>query len=175
MSDINVFTGLNGAGKTSVLEAVYMLGLAKSFRGAQLQPVIHYLSDTCTVFGELELLDDNVAKRIAIGVKRLKKGGHKIRVAGKDEKSPMRLAELLPLQLINAASYLLLEGGPKQRRQFIDWGAFHVEHEFYGAWRRMQRSLKQRNGALRSGPAHNTHLTAWDNEFIEAALVVDSA
>ena len=47
LSDINVFTGLNGAGKTSVLEAVYMLGLAKSFRGAQLQPVIHYLSDTC--------------------------------------------------------------------------------------------------------------------------------
>lgn len=174
LGDINVFTGLNGAGKTSVLEAVYILGLAKSFRGAQLQPVIHYLSNTCTVFGELEPLDD-VAQRVAIGVKRAKKGGHKIRVAGKDEKSLVRLAELLPLQLINAASYLLLEGGPKQRRQFIDWGVFHVEQEFYGAWRRMQRSLKQRNGALRSGQAHNTPLAAWDNEFIEAALIVDSA
>ena len=81
LGDINVFTGLNGAGKTSVLEAVYILGLAKSFRGAQLQPVIHYLSNTCTVFGELESLDD-VAQRVAIGVKRAKKGGHKIMSKG---------------------------------------------------------------------------------------------
>lgn len=174
LGDVNIFTGLNGAGKTSVLEAVYILGLAKSFRGAQLQPIIHYSSNTCTVFGELEPTDV-VAQRVPIGVKRAKRGGHKIRVAGKDEKSLVRLAELLPLQLINAASYLLLEGGPKQRRQFIDWGVFHVEQEFYGAWRRMQRALKQRNGALRSGQVHNTPLAAWDNEFIEAALTVDTA
>ena len=57
LGDVNIFTGLNGAGKTSVLEAVYILGLAKSFRGAQLQPVIHYSSNTCTVFGELEPTD----------------------------------------------------------------------------------------------------------------------
>ena len=175
LGDINVFTGLNGAGKTSVLEAIHILGLARSFRGAQLQPVINYLSDTCTVFGELEPLDSDVASRVAIGVKREKKGGHKVRVAGRDEKSLVRLAELLPLQLINAASYLLLEGGPKQRRQFIDWGVFHVEQEFYGAWRRMQRSLKQRNGVLRSGQVHDASLAAWDNEFIEAAVIVDSA
>ena len=173
LGDVNIFTGLNGAGKTSVLEAVYILGLAKSFRGTQLQPVVNYLSNTCTVFGELEPLDDG-AQRVAIGVKRAKKGGHKIRVAGKDEKSLVRLAELLPLQLINSMSYLLLEGGPKQRRQFIDWGVFHVEQEFYSAWRRMQRSLKQRNGALRSGQANNTPLAAWDNEFVEAALIVDA-
>ncbi|MEE3241270.1 MAG: DNA replication/repair protein RecF [Pseudomonadota bacterium] len=173
LGDVNIFTGLNGAGKTSVLEAVYILGLAKSFRGTQLQPVVNYLSNTCTVFGELEPLDD-AAQRVAIGVKRAKKGGHKIRVAGKDEKSLVRLAELLPLQLINSMSYLLLEGGPKQRRQFIDWGVFHVEQEFYSAWRRMQRSLKQRNGALRSGQANNTPLAAWDNEFVEAALIVDA-
>ena len=175
LGDVNIFTGLNGAGKTSVLEAVYILGLAKSFRGTQLQPAINYLSNVCTVFGELELPEDEITQRVAIGVKRVKKGGHKIRVGGKDEKSLARLAELLPLQLINAASYLLLEGGPKQRRQFIDWGVFHVEQEFYGAWRRMQRSLKQRNGALRSGQPHNTPLAAWDNEFIEAALNVDAA
>jgi len=174
LGDVNIFTGLNGAGKTSVLEAVYILGLAKSFRGTQLQPVVNYLSNTCTVFGELEPLGDST-QRLAIGVKRAKKGGHKVRVAGKDEKSLVRLAELLPLQLINSMSYLLLEGGPKQRRQFIDWGVFHVEQEFYGAWRRMQRSLKQRNGALRSGQSNNTALAAWDKEFVEAALIVDAA
>ena len=173
LEDINIFSGLNGAGKTSVLESIYILGLARSFRGTQLQPVIHYSSNTCTVFGELET--NKAAQRIGIGVKRAKKGGHKIRVGGKDEKSLVRLAELLPLQLINAASYLLLEGGPKQRCQFVDWGVFHVEQEFYGAWRRMQRALKQRNGALRAGQPQNTHLGAWDNEFVETALKVDAA
>ncbi len=173
LEDVNIFTGMNGAGKTSVLEAIYILGLARSFRGTQLQPVIHYSSNTCTVFGEL--LSSHESHPVALGVKRAKKGGYKIRVAGNDEKSLVRLAELLPLQLINAASYLLLEGGPKQRRQFIDWGVFHVEQEFYGAWRRMQRALKQRNSALRSGQSTNTSLVAWDNEFIDAASKVDIA
>ena len=37
---INILYGENGSGKTSVLEAIYLLGLARSFRSLRLQPVI---------------------------------------------------------------------------------------------------------------------------------------
>jgi DNA replication and repair protein RecF len=151
LAQINIFSGPNGAGKTSILEAIHILGLARSFRGTQLQPVIQYHQDTCTVFGKV-LHDDEPA--LAVGVKRAKRGGFRIRIGGQDEKSLIRLAETLPIQLIDSSAYTLLEGGPKQRRQFMDWGVFHVEHSFYDSWRRMQRCLKQRNAALRSGKAN---------------------
>ena len=172
LAQINIFSGPNGAGKTSILEAIHILGLARSFRGTQLQPVIQYHQDTCTVFGKV-LHDDEPA--LAVGVKRAKRGGFRIRIGGQDEKSLIRLAETLPIQLIDSSAYTLLEGGPKQRRQFMDWGVFHVEHSFYDSWRRMQRCLKQRNAALRSGKANNRTLSAWDQELIEASELVDKA
>lgn len=172
LAQINIFSGPNGAGKTSILEAIHVLGLARSFRGTQLQPVIQYHQNTCTVFGKV-LHDDEAP--LSVGVKRAKRGGFRIRIAGQDEKSLVRLAETLPIQLINSVAYSLLEGGPKQRRQFIDWGVFHVEHTFYDAWRRMQRCLKQRNAVLRSGRADKRALSAWDQELIEASEQVDRA
>lgn len=169
---VNVFSGANGAGKTSILEAIHILGLARSFRGTQLQPVIQYHQNACTVFGNVT---KGMEPSVAVGVKRSRRGGHKIRIAGQDEKSLIRLAETLPIQLINSTAYSLLEGGPKQRRQFIDWGVFHVEHSFYDAWRRMQRCLKQRNAVLRSGKASKQSLAAWNQELSEVSLLIDRA
>lgn len=168
---VNIFSGANGAGKTSILEAIHILGLARSFRGTQLQPVIQYHQNTCTVFANV--LKDGEPS-IAVGVKRSRRGGHKIRIAGQDEKSLIRLAETLPIQLINSTAYSLLEGGPKQRRQFIDWGVFHVEHSFYDAWRRMQRCLKQRNAVLRTGRANKQSLAAWNQELLEVSVLIDA-
>ncbi|MGB2272329.1 MAG: DNA replication/repair protein RecF [Pseudomonadales bacterium] len=177
LAQINIFSGPNGAGKTSVLEAIHILGLARSFRGTQLQPVIQYHQNTCTVFGKVLKNDDPL---LAVGVKRAKKGGFRIRIDGQDEKSLIRLAETLPIQLINSTAYALLEGGPKQRRQFIDWGVFHVEPSFYDAWRRMQRCLKQRNAVLRTGRGSSAHidrrvLLGWNQELIDVAELVDQA
>ncbi|MFO5964614.1 AAA family ATPase, partial [Pseudomonas aeruginosa] len=50
---INILYGDNGSGKTSVLEAIHLLGLARSFRSARLQPLIHYEEAACTAFGQV--------------------------------------------------------------------------------------------------------------------------
>jgi DNA replication and repair protein RecF len=49
---INILYGANGSGKTSVLEAIHLLGLARSFRSTRLLPVIQYEQLACTVFGQ---------------------------------------------------------------------------------------------------------------------------
>ena len=54
---INILHGENGSGKTSVLEAIHLLGLARSFRSARLLPVIQYEQPSCTVFGQVELAE----------------------------------------------------------------------------------------------------------------------
>jgi DNA replication and repair protein RecF len=72
-----------------------------------------------------------------------------------------KLASELPLQLIDAHSFNLLEGGPSQRRQFLDWGVFHVEQTYGDVWKRFQKALKQRNQLLRHGRIEEESLSAW--------------
>ncbi|MGB5326446.1 MAG: DNA replication/repair protein RecF [Pseudomonadales bacterium] len=171
LGDINVIYGENGAGKTTLLECIYMLALARSFRSTALRPIIKRESDSCTVSAKLQLESRG---EIALGVQRERRGGFTIRIDGENIRSAVELARVLPLQLINAASYLLIEGGPKQRRQFIDWGVFHVEHRFYEEWRRLQRALKQRNAILRARGGE-TQILPWDRELAESGEAMDKA
>jgi DNA replication and repair protein RecF len=168
---INVFYGDNGSGKTSVLESVFLLGMARSFRGARIASVITQQEEGLTVFGDLV---SSAGRSVALGVSRDRQGDVQIRLAGENVKSVAALAEQLPLQIINSQSFELLIGGPGDRRQFLDWGVFHVEHRFNGYWQRFQRCIKQRNSLLRRGKISASDLAPWNKEFSEAGELVDS-
>lgn len=118
---VNLLCGPNGSGKTSVLEAVFVLGSGRSFRATRLDPVIHHEARQCTVFASL-LGEEEGAGPVAIGVSRDRDGSFVGRIQGQAIRSSAELARRLPLQLINSDTFALLEGGPKVRRQFLDWG-----------------------------------------------------
>jgi DNA replication and repair protein RecF len=65
------------------------------------------------------------------------------------------------VQVINAQSFELLTGPPAARRQYLDWGVFHVEPAFFPAWQLFQRHLKQRNRLLRHDKIGSAELSAW--------------
>ncbi|TBU87756.1 DNA replication/repair protein RecF [Pseudomonas dryadis] len=167
---INILYGANGSGKTSVLEGIHLLGLARSFRSARLLPVIQYEQPVCTVFGQVQLAD---GRQSNLGVSRDRQGEFQIRIDGQNARSAAQLAETLPLQLINPDSFRLLEGSPKIRRQFLDWGVFHVEPRFLSAWQRLQKALKQRNSWLRHGTLDAVSQAAWDRELCLASDEID--
>lgn len=168
---VNVLYGLNGSGKTSVLEAIHILGVARSFRTSRIKPVINRDARECTVFGRI----GTNSQVIPVGVSRnSQEETRQIRVSGESLKSTAELARLLPLQVINPDTFSLLEGSPKLRRNFIDWGVFHVKHQdFFPLWKRMQKALKQRNSLLRHGRINDFELTSWNLEFEKAATVID--
>lgn len=168
---INILFGANGSGKTSVLEAIHLLGLARSFRSVRLQPVIQHETSACTVFGQVELAG---GARSQLGVTRGRQGDFQIRIDGRNVRSAAELAETLPLQLINPDSFRLLEGAPKLRRQFLDWGVFHVEPRFLPAWVRLQKALRQRNSWLRHGTLDGASQAAWDRELCLASDEIDA-
>ncbi|ARU86481.1 DNA replication/repair protein RecF [Pseudomonas sp. M30-35] len=168
---INILHGANGSGKTSLLEAIHLLGLARSFRSTRLLPVIQYDQPACTVFGQVQLAD---GRQASLGVSRQRQGDFKIRIDGENARSATQLAETLPLQLINPDSFRLLEGAPKIRRQFLDWGVFHVEPRFLPAWQRLQKALRQRNSWLRHGTLDAASQAAWDRELCLASDEIDS-
>lgn len=161
----NFFYGLNGAGKTSLLEAIYLLGHGRSFRTLLNNQLIQHQQPKLTVFAELN-------NGIPVGVEKHQQSKTVIRVNAENQVSAAALAELLPIQLINPDSYKFLEDGPKYRRQFLDWGVFHVEQHFYSIWARLQRTLKQRNSALKE-QSSVSYVKIWDEELIQASEMID--
>lgn len=167
---INILSGDNGSGKTSLLEAIHLLGMARSFRSTRLNPVITHDLASCTVFGQVVLEDRQTS---ALGIARDRSGDVRIRIDGQSVKSTAQLADALPLQLINPDSFRLLEGAPKLRRQFLDWGVFHVERRFLSAWQRLQQALRQRNSWLRHGTLDAASQAAWSRELTLASDDID--
>jgi DNA replication and repair protein RecF len=118
-----------------------------------------------TVFGE------TVEPAGKLGI-RLSGAGLEVRVDGRADGTTADLVAGLPVQLIDPAVHSLIQGGPGERRRFLDWGVFHVKHDFLPAWRKFRRALQQRNAALRSG-AGGSAVAAWEPELLEGAAVVD--
>jgi DNA replication and repair protein RecF len=165
----NIIVGQNGAGKTSILEAIYFLGRGKSFRPGQSSTLIQSDQDKFTVYGEV--MDGSSRYRLGVSHGR---DGLQIHRDGQNNASIVDLAAGLPVQIIDPEAHQLIQGGPKGRRAFIDWGVFHVKHEFLNAWRRYRRALKQRNAALKQRLPKQA-VSAWDSELIEFGLEMNSA
>jgi DNA replication and repair protein RecF len=159
-SQCNLFYGGNGSGKTSILEAIYYLALGRSFRSHLVRRIIRHSADGFSLFGKIQQKE----KSIAVGIERSISSGKHIRIAGEDASSHLEITQLLPIQLLNQDSYRLLDDGPKVRRQFIDWGLFHVEQNFLPLWRKVERIIEQRNATIRT-KAKIDCIKIWDKEL----------
>ena len=166
---INILHGSNGSGKTSLLEAIHVLGTARSFRSAKVKPVIRLGQESCIVFGRVKTQDTS----LALGVSRSLDATCKIHINGETSRLSSDLASLLPIQVINPDTFRLLEGSPKDRRQYLDWGVFHVEHSFLQSWKRTQKAMKQRNALLRHGKITDSLLNIWNAELAQSGEEID--
>jgi DNA replication and repair protein RecF len=159
---LNLIVGPNAAGKTSLLEALYLLGRAKSFRSPELNELAGRDGKRWTVYGEAG--DSIGSRRQGAG---WDEKGLQLRLDGETAKASA-MARALPVQLIDPAGHRLVDEGPGYRRSYLDWGVFHVEPGFLALWQRYQRTLKQRNLALRQG-ASDSVVSAWNGEMAAAA------
>ncbi len=163
LGQVNVFYGPNGSGKTSILEAVHLLGMARSFRGSSARSLITHGTADCVVFGQVS--SPAYPSPVPMGIQRDTTGDAQIKVGGTQLRSVAELVEHLPVQVINADSFDLLTGAPGARRRYLDWGVFHVEHRFLEQWQRFQRCIKQRNKLLRHGKMRATELDVWTRDL----------
>jgi DNA replication and repair protein RecF len=164
----NYIFGPNGAGKTSLLEGVFVLGRGRSFRTRQMRRLVQHGAQGFAVFGEATI--DGLARRlgVAYGAGRFEK-----KIDGQPAAGMAELAALLPVHAIDPSIHGLVEGGPSERRRFLDWGVFHVEPAYLEAWKSYRRVLSQRNAALKRSAA-NTELRPWSVALAEAGAIVDA-
>lgn len=155
-ADHNLLYGQNASGKTSLLEAIFVLGRGRSFRGAQREGLIRDGEPEAVISGKVTRGES--PGQIGLSLKR--GAAPRVRINGRDETSAAALAEWLPVQVLDPGLHRLVDEGPGIRRRFLDWGLFHVEPDFLGHWRRYQRALRQRNAALKDRAVGD--LPAWD-------------
>jgi DNA replication and repair protein RecF len=163
---LNWLFGENGAGKTSVLEAIHVLARGRSFRANSISPLIRDGNKLLRVVATTANPDGQA------GVERSASDW-----TGRiNREACVRMSEfarLLPLVLVDPENHALVEGAPANRRSFLDWGLFHVEQSYLADWRRYSRLLRQRNAALRSHEAPAL-LEALERPMAEAAAAVES-
>ncbi|WP_460731344.1 DNA replication/repair protein RecF [Lysobacter tyrosinilyticus] len=182
---LNLITGDNGAGKTSVLEALHLMAYGRSFRGRVRDGLVQAGASALEVFVEwveagrrhLRTGTGGVADATSTYARPRKAG---LRHNGQewtgrlDGAAVGHLGELcaaLAVVSFDPGSHALVSGGGEPRRRYLDWGLFHVEQEFLPLWRRYSRALKQRNALLKQR-GRDAQLDAWDAELAEAGEAI---
>lgn len=172
LKQCNLLVGKNGSGKTSLLEAVFLLSRGKSFRHHEPKRYISHHAPSCTVWamseqGSLALqkrLDDKATTTV-------------LKINDVTATAQSQLSFILPTLLIDPGSMDILEEGSGQRRQLLDWLAFHVKPEFYSEWLAYQRLLKQRNAILKNSniDLFYAQIQAWDGQLAHHADAIHSS
>jgi DNA replication and repair protein RecF len=143
--NLNVIYGVNGAGKSSVLESLHVLGFGRSFRTSKSDTFIKDKESFTSGFCKFSIGDDQTS----LGFMRSKQDGNVFSVNGEKTKRITDIARLLPVQIFTPQSSDLILGAPLGRRRYIDWLLFHVEQQFQIINGRYQNCLSQRNALLK--------------------------
>ena len=141
---VTAFVGENGAGKTSILDAIHLLGTGKPFSTHRIDNVINRDAAAVQVVGHT-----TSPSKVVLGVRRNRGGSGEVRIGGAPVKALSELAKAMPLVVINADALNVVREGPEGRRRFVDSFVFHVEQTFAQTSRRYTHALKQRNTLLR--------------------------
>lgn len=161
-----MLAGANASGKTSFLEAIHYLALGRSFRTSSVKPLIRTDDSEAVLFAEL-------TGGLTAGLQKPRRGDHLLKLGGQPLRSWENVAREMPVQLLDATSFSLLNEGPRLRRRFLDWGVFHVEHRFLSAWRRTRRAISHRNVLLkRAGGPDEGEIAPWEQELVAGALEI---
>lgn len=165
---LNLIHGANGSGKTSLLEAIFCLGRVRSFRSHQPEQPIRYGQPAYQLVGRIYGQGDQL---LPLGIER-SRSGLTVHFKGDSVRRLSDLAGNFPVQILSGDTATIFSGGPRFRRQTLDWALFHVEPAYRDLWQRYSRALRQRNAALRA-QAINRLVRVWDEELVETATAVD--
>ena len=154
---LNVITGCNAAGKTTLIEAIHILATGRSFRTQRLTELVRHGVQGFSAYGVVVEGGGPHRLGFAVGAQ-----GRSIRIDGERVTSAAALAQHMPLLAVTPEHHYEFLRSSRYRRGLLDWWLFHVEPDFHCRWLRYQKVLAQRNAALRQrSPIHHI----WDEEL----------
>lgn len=169
-SKMNCFFGLNGMGKTNLLDAVYYLSFCKSAGNPIDSQNIRHDESFFMIQGFYEAAD-GTPEEIYCGQKRNQKKQFK-----RNKKEYARLSDhigFLPLVMVSPSDAELIAGGSEERRRFMDVVISQYDKEYLDALIRYNKSLQQRNSLLKSElPVDEELFAVWEEAMATAGEFV---
>ena len=179
-SGINIILGDNGAGKSSVLEAIYFLSRYRSFRTAKPQEIIkHHSTQGQDPVPQAQIRALIAGKNppphnIAEHIIKLNAQGRRAVSIDDAEQTPKQQAEKrLALVFVAPHNANLVDVAPAERRAFLDALVLHIRPAYATVHRNYQRCLRQRNKILfdlkfsRKKGDYEGQLAHWDRQFAQ--------
>ena len=165
---LGILVGRNGQGKTSLLEAAYLLATGRSFRTRQIREMVAWDGGPLRVGGRVA--DAGGESRLAVVIDGPER---RLTVDGADAGLETYLGRL-DLIALPAEWMRVLREGPEERRRFLDRGIAGIDPSYLRTLAEYRRVLAQRNALLRSprGRPREAELAAWDERLVQAAFGV---
>jgi len=163
-TNINLFFGANGQGKTNLIEALYYLGHNRSFKSKKIKDVIPLEKN----FLQIDAVVDDV--RVL-----LKKSKNNSAIFFNEQKvsSSSKLTHLMPIQIISPDRGFVVGGPPKLKRSYLDWGVFHIKPNILKAYRSYNKALKNINTLLSNNDTKQ--LDYWLGQIAKLSVEITSA
>ena len=165
---INYFVGNNAQGKTSFIEAIYYLGHNKSFKTTSIKNIIQN--------GKNEIFIQAIFKNTKIKLKKNNKNTF-VELDGKKILNSSFLSKLIPIQLITPDRGFLVNGDNKNKRYYLDWGVFHVEHKFFELSKKYKKIQKNINTLINTKQfklEDKIQLSLWFKEFAKITTSINN-
>lgn len=157
--------GKNGQGKTNLLEALYMGGIGKSYRGLADSDLIHFENENSSII--LKFIRNNVEQQIKI---ILSKTDRKEIWVNETKITQRELVGTLNEVLFSPEDLQLVKGSPSLRRRFMDMEISQVNSSYYRQLLQYNRAISQRNRLLKKMKYEGIHpMEEWDRQISQFA------
>lgn len=169
---VNCLLGMNGMGKSNLLEAIHLLSTARGMTPAPENMLIRHGESSMLVKGEWQT-DDGITDTIACGFIRGK--GKTLKVNGKEYHRISKHLGRYPVVCVTPQDYRLIADGAEERRRLMDMGISQGDATYLAQLIRYNKALESRNKMLRAGIRDKLLYESIENAMCEAAAVISKA
>ena len=161
---LTVIQGTNGSGKTNLAEAVYYLGLAKSWRTNEYPALIKDGCNQALIKARVE--ENGFHRDIEISIVPK---GRKICINGKPARRLSELSKLTNVTLFSPEDVNIFKGPPGDRRSFLDTSISKKSFEYFNLIGKYNKLITERNAALKSETPDLTLIQILTDQIIEVS------
>jgi len=180
---LHILVGGNAGGKTSILEAIYLLASTKSHRTAQDRQLIQWEHDWARAGGQFETgAAGSVSLRVTLrNGKSATNTDGPAKIVEVNSVPRRRFSDIIgqaAVVLFGPDDLSLIKGSPRVRRRFLNAGISQVRSAYVDDLMRHRRALRQRNECLKRHASERSQaeiLCAWDSQLVESAASVSQA
>ena len=166
---LNCITGMNGAGKTNLLDSIYYLSMTKSYLSNQDQFTISHNEQVAYISGEYKR-EDNSSEQIALSISRL--GEKQIKRNGKGYKRLSDHIGIIPIVMVSPYDTCLINESGEERRKFLNAIISQLDREYLRRVQNYNQLLAQRNRLLKMASINTLLLEAISEKMQENAIYI---